>query len=86
MEMNEKLLEFKKEHPEIKLWMEPGRFMVALAGVIVSRVTQIKHKEEVIFVGIDVGFNTLIRPILYGAHHVKKFFFLFETFFFFFDT
>jgi diaminopimelate decarboxylase/aspartate kinase len=49
--------------------MEPGRFLVAEAGVLLCRVTQVKTKGEVRYVGVDVGMNSLIRPALYGAHH-----------------
>jgi len=43
--------------------------LVAEAGVILSRVTQLKEKEGVEYVGIDAGMNSLIRPALYGSHH-----------------
>jgi diaminopimelate decarboxylase/aspartate kinase len=49
--------------------MEPGRFIVARAGVLVAVVTQLKSKGEVRYVGIATGMNSLIRPALYGAHH-----------------
>jgi len=50
--------------------IEPGRYVVAEAGVLLSKVTQIKQKEEKkLFVGVNTGFNTLIRPILYSAYH-----------------
>jgi diaminopimelate decarboxylase/aspartate kinase len=53
----------------IELWIEPGRFLVAHAGVLLARVTQVKSKGETRFVGIATGMNSLIRPALYGAHH-----------------
>ena len=52
-----------------EFWMEPGRFLVAKAGVLVARVTQLKGKGDVQYVGIATGMNSLIRPALYGAHH-----------------
>jgi len=55
--------------PRIEFWMEPGRFLVARAGVLIARVTQLKSKGEVRYVGISTGMNSLIRPALYGAHH-----------------
>jgi bifunctional diaminopimelate decarboxylase / aspartate kinase len=58
-----------KEFPQIEFWMEPGRFLVAKAGVLVAVVTQLKGKGEVQYVGIATGMNSLIRPALYGAHH-----------------
>ena len=67
--VNESLLAFKNEHPNISLWMEPGRYLVAHAGALLARVTQIKHKGDVTYVGVGTGLNSLIRPALYGAYH-----------------
>jgi diaminopimelate decarboxylase/aspartate kinase len=55
--------------PHIEFWMEPGRYLVAKAGVLIAAVTQLKSKGEVHYVGIATGMNSLIRPALYGAHH-----------------
>ena len=59
----------KRQFPAIEFWMEPGRFLVAKAGVLVAQVTQLKSKGDVRYVGIATGMNSLIRPALYGAHH-----------------
>jgi diaminopimelate decarboxylase/aspartate kinase len=59
----------KERFPGIEFWMEPGRFLVAQAGVLIAVVTQLKPKGEVRYVGIATGMNSLIRPALYGAHH-----------------
>lgn len=67
--VNEQLIEIKKSIPGLKLWMEPGRYFVAKAGVLLAKVTQLKSKGGVHYVGIDTGFNSLIRPALYGSHH-----------------
>ena len=53
----------------LELWLEPGRFVVAEAGVLLAKVTQLKAKGEVNYVGLDAGMNSLIRPALYGAYH-----------------
>jgi diaminopimelate decarboxylase/aspartate kinase len=58
-----------KRFPDVEFWMEPGRFMVAKAGVLIALVTQLKGKGDVQYVGIATGMNSLIRPALYGAHH-----------------
>jgi diaminopimelate decarboxylase/aspartate kinase len=63
------LQRFKSGHPGRELWIEPGRFLVAQAGVLLARVTQIKRKGEVTWVGVETGMNSLIRPALYGAYH-----------------
>jgi diaminopimelate decarboxylase/aspartate kinase len=60
---------FAADHPGFELWLEPGRFVVAEAGVLLARVTQLKGKGAVRYVGIATGMNSLIRPALYGAHH-----------------
>jgi diaminopimelate decarboxylase/aspartate kinase len=55
--------------PGVALWVEPGRFLVAEAGVLLCRVTQRKDKAGIRYVGVDAGMNTLLRPALYGAWH-----------------
>jgi len=63
------LSEVKSLYPQYALWMEPGRYPVAEAGVLLARVTQVKRKAGIAYVGIDAGMNSLLRPALYGAHH-----------------
>jgi diaminopimelate decarboxylase/aspartate kinase len=53
----------------VGLRMEPGRFLVSGAGVLVARVTQVREKGTVRFVGLATGMNSLLRPALYGAWH-----------------
>jgi diaminopimelate decarboxylase/aspartate kinase len=60
---------FRDAHPRHELWLEPGRYMVADAGVLLARVTQLKGKGAVRYLGVATGMNSLIRPALYGAHH-----------------
>lgn len=57
------------DHPELELWMEPGRYVVAEAGVLLARVNQVKGKGEVRYAGLATGMNSLVRPALYGAWH-----------------
>ncbi|MEM2440356.1 MAG: diaminopimelate decarboxylase [Candidatus Bathyarchaeia archaeon] len=52
-----------------ELWIEPGRFIVAEAGILLTRVNTVKQVSHKKFVGVDAGFNTLIRPAMYGAYH-----------------
>lgn len=68
-EFGETLAALKAAHPKLTLWIEPGRYLVAEAGVLLAQVTQLKGKGEVHYVGIATGMNSLIRPALYGAHH-----------------
>ena len=53
----------------LKLIIEPGRFIVGNAGIIVTRVIRTKSSASTNFVICDAGMNTLIRPALYEAFH-----------------
>jgi len=55
--------------PDREFWLEPGRFLVAEAGVLLARVTQLKGKGERRYVGVATGMNSLLRPALYGSRH-----------------
>ncbi|HEV2269511.1 MAG TPA: bifunctional aspartate kinase/diaminopimelate decarboxylase [Steroidobacteraceae bacterium] len=59
----------RAEHPRLEFWLEPGRYLAAPAGVLLARVTQLKSKEDVRYIGVATGMNSLIRPALYGAYH-----------------
>lgn len=54
---------------EPELWVEPGRFLVAQAGLLLARVNSVKTTPVKTFVNVDAGFNTLMRPAMYGAAH-----------------
>lgn len=55
-------------HP-VSLEIEPGRYLVAESGVLVSEVRATKRMGPNRFVLVDAGFNDLARPVLYGSHH-----------------
>ncbi|HET9931761.1 MAG TPA: diaminopimelate decarboxylase [Polyangiaceae bacterium] len=55
-------------HP-VKLEIEPGRFLVAQSGVLVSELRAQKPVGENLFTLVDAGFNDLMRPAMYGSHH-----------------
>jgi diaminopimelate decarboxylase len=64
---------FKNKTKELNLGnptlvIEPGRYLVGDAGYLISRITGTKESYQK-FVGIDAGFNVLIRPALYKAQH-----------------
>jgi diaminopimelate decarboxylase/aspartate kinase len=63
------LAEIKRVHPAFALAVEPGRFLVGEAGVLLARVTQVVEKDGVRRVGLDAGMNALVRPALYDAWH-----------------
>jgi len=67
--LDTRLLAVRAEHPQLDVWLEPGRYLIAAAGVLLARVTQLKSKGGVRFVGVATGMNSLIRPALYGAYH-----------------
>lgn len=53
----------------IRLELEPGRFLVANAGVLVAGVRAVKKVANNQFVLVDAGFSDLARPAMYGSHH-----------------
>ncbi len=53
----------------IHLEIEPGRYLVAEAGVLVAEVRATKHMGKNHFVLVDAGFNELMRPSMYGSYH-----------------
>jgi diaminopimelate decarboxylase/aspartate kinase len=63
------LAEVRETHPQYSIWIEPGRYLVARAGVLLTHVTQVKGKGDMRYVGVGTGMNSLIRPALYGAYH-----------------
>lgn len=48
---------------------EPGRFLVAEAGTLLMTVNTVKDTGDRVFAGTDSGFNHLVRPTMYAAHH-----------------
>jgi len=54
---------------KLKIIMEPGRFIVGNAGILISKVLYVKSSPKKKFVIVDGGMNDLIRPSLYGAYH-----------------
>lgn len=53
----------------LRIILEPGRFIVGSAGILVSRVTYVKEAESKNFLILDSGMSELIRPSLYDAYH-----------------
>jgi diaminopimelate decarboxylase len=54
---------------QVRLLLEPGRFLIAQAGALLARVLVVKRNGTKTFVITDAGMNDLIRPALYQAHH-----------------
>jgi diaminopimelate decarboxylase len=49
--------------------VEPGRFLVADASILLTTVNTLKITPFKKFIGVDAGFNTLLRPAMYGSYH-----------------
>lgn len=62
----DKLSEYGINNPT--LCIEPGRYIVGDAGYLLTRVNTVKQSYRK-FVGVDAGFNTLLRPTMYGSYH-----------------
>ncbi len=63
-----KELEAEQGH-SIQLEIEPGRYLAAESGNLVTEIRAIKRMGENMFYLVDAGFNNLARPIMYGAYH-----------------
>ncbi|MCE9604903.1 MAG: diaminopimelate decarboxylase [Planctomycetia bacterium] len=63
-----KRLEAKFGH-KLTLEIEPGRYLVAESGSLLTEIRAIKQMGKNTFYLLDAGFNNLARPILYGSHH-----------------
>jgi len=53
----------------LKIILEPGRFIVGNAGILVTKVLYLKDTPKKRFIIVDAGMNDLIRPALYNAYH-----------------
>lgn len=68
--LNETLSAWAKEHNYSgKFYLEPGRYIAAECGAILGTVYNVKTNGTKTFVGTDLGFNTLARPMLYDSFH-----------------
>jgi diaminopimelate decarboxylase len=62
----EKIYEYGLDNPT--LCIEPGRYIVGDASYLLTRINTIKQSYRK-FIGVDAGFNTLLRPTMYGSYH-----------------
>ena len=66
----ERFKAFEKEYGrELRIKFEPGKFMVAQCGTLLTRVNTLKRNRKRLIAGTDSGFPQLIRPVLYDAYH-----------------
>jgi len=54
------------------IWFEPGKYIVSQSGYFIVKANVIKHTTATVFVGVNSGFNHLIRPMFYDAFHLIK--------------
>ncbi len=54
---------------ELQVWFEPGKFLVSESGYFIVKANVIKQTTATVFVGVNSGFNHLIRPMFYDAYH-----------------
>lgn len=54
---------------KLQVWFEPGKFLVSEAGYFIVKANVIKQTTATVFVGVNSGFNHLIRPMFYEAYH-----------------
>jgi len=68
--ISEILAGFSKNYgKELLFIFEPGRYLVAESGALLCTVQSIKKTPKHKFVGVDTGFNHLVRPMAYGSYH-----------------
>lgn len=63
----DRITELFPKRPHLSI--EPGRFIVAESTYLLTRVNTVKETPRVTFLGVDAGFNTLVRPTMYDAYH-----------------
>ncbi len=54
---------------KIRFKVEPGRYVVAESGVLLGTVNSVKKNYDKVFIGTDIGFNVIARPVMYDSHH-----------------
>jgi len=59
----------KETGKELDVWFEPGKYLVSESGYFVVKANVIKQTTSAVFVGVNSGFNHLIRPMFYEAYH-----------------
>lgn len=59
----------KETGKKLQVWFEPGKYLVSESGYFVVKANVIKQTPATVFVGVNSGFNHLIRPMFYDAYH-----------------
>lgn len=61
--------EWVSRHWPITVRCEPGRYITVQSGVLLGTVTSVKKNYDTHFIGTDIGFNVLARPVMYDSYH-----------------
>lgn len=68
--LTETVKEFEAEYNRtLEIWFEPGKYLVSECGSFVVKANVVKQTTATVFVGVNSGFNHLIRPMFYDAYH-----------------
>jgi diaminopimelate decarboxylase len=71
--LSEAFNKFNKTYARpLQVWFEPGKFLVSQSGYFVVKANVIKQTTATVFVGVNSGFNHLIRPMFYDAFHLIR--------------
>jgi diaminopimelate decarboxylase len=54
---------------EVTFLIEPGRYIPAESSVLLGSVYAVKINYDIKYIGTDLGFNVLVRPVMYDSHH-----------------
>ncbi len=69
-QLTQRFNDFCKEYGrDLELWFEPGKFLVSESGYFLVKANVIKQTTATVFVGVNSGFNHLIRPMFYDSYH-----------------
>lgn len=60
----------KESERDLQLWFEPGKYLVSKSGHFLVKANVIKQTTATVFVGVNSGFNHLIRPMFYDSYHI----------------
>ena len=69
--LDEMLTEFlmEYENKDVLFRIEPGRYIAAECGILIGTVNSVKTNYDVDYIGTDLGFNVIMRPVLYDSYH-----------------
>jgi diaminopimelate decarboxylase len=59
----------KETGRHLQVWFEPGKYLVSESGYFLVKANVIKQTPATVFVGVNSGFNHLVRPMFYDAYH-----------------